>query len=47
VPLPELPVIVHEIRIRNQLLSLSPPLEDARATWIRLLFEWLGALHTQ
>ena len=42
-PLPELPVLVHEIRIRNQVLSLSPPLEEARATWIRNLFDWLGA----
>jgi hypothetical protein len=41
-PVPELPVQVHEIRIRNQVLSLFPPLEEGRATWIRSLFEWLG-----
>ena len=43
IPLPELPVHVHEIRIRNQVLSLSPPLEEGRAMWIRSLFDWLGA----
>jgi hypothetical protein len=28
--------IIHEIRIQNQVIFLDPPIEYARATWIRL-----------
>ncbi|KAH9927411.1 dynein heavy chain [Epithele typhae] len=31
--------IVHEIRIQNQVIFLDPPIEHARATWIRQLHE--------
>ena len=34
--------IVHEIRIQNQVIFLDPPIEHARAVWIRQLHEWLG-----
>ena len=36
--------IVHEIRIQNQVIFLDPPIEYARATWIKQLHDWLGAL---
>jgi hypothetical protein len=35
--------IVHEIRIQNQVIFLDPPIEYARATWIKQLHDWLGA----
>ncbi|PIL30793.1 hypothetical protein GSI_06961 [Ganoderma sinense ZZ0214-1] len=34
--------IVHEIRIQNQVIFLDPPIEHARAVWVRQLHEWLG-----
>jgi hypothetical protein len=34
--------IVHEIRIQNQVIFLDPPIEYARATWIKQLHDWLG-----
>jgi len=34
--------IVHEIRIQNQVIFLDPPIEYARAIWIRQLHDWLG-----
>ncbi|KJA29511.1 hypothetical protein HYPSUDRAFT_211354 [Hypholoma sublateritium FD-334 SS-4] len=34
--------IVHEIRIQSQVIFLDPPIEYARATWIRQLHDWLG-----
>ena len=36
--------IVHEIRIQNQVIFLDPPIEYARATWIKQLHDWLGEL---
>ncbi|KAF4584562.1 hypothetical protein EYR38_001791 [Pleurotus pulmonarius] len=36
--------IVHEIRIQNQVIFLDPPIEHARATWIKQLHEWLGVV---
>ncbi|KAF5351047.1 hypothetical protein D9756_008173 [Leucocoprinus leucothites] len=36
--------IVHEIRIQNQVIFLDPPIEYARATWIKQLHDWLGAV---
>jgi len=34
--------IVHEIRIQNQVIFLDPPIEYARATWVKQLHDWLG-----
>lgn len=34
--------LVHEIRIRNQVIYLDPPIELARANWYQQLHEWLG-----
>ena len=34
--------IVHEIRIQNQVIFLDPPIEYARATWIKQLHDWIG-----
>ncbi|KAG6864894.1 hypothetical protein C0991_006509 [Blastosporella zonata] len=34
--------IIHEIRIQNQVIFLDPPIEYARATWIKQLHDWLG-----
>ncbi|TFK68520.1 hypothetical protein BDN72DRAFT_677591 [Pluteus cervinus] len=36
--------IVHEIRIQNQVIFLDPPIEYARATWIKELHDWLGVV---
>ncbi|KAF8653334.1 hypothetical protein AX16_004034 [Volvariella volvacea WC 439] len=36
--------IVHEIRIQNQVIFLDPPIEYARATWIKQLHDWLGVV---
>ncbi|KAG1741853.1 dynein heavy chain, N-terminal region 1-domain-containing protein [Suillus paluster] len=36
--------IVHEIRIQNQVIFLDPPIEYARATWIKQLHDWLGII---
>ncbi|KAL0062365.1 dynein heavy chain [Marasmius tenuissimus] len=36
--------IVHEIRIQNQVIFLDPPIEHARATWIRQLHDWIGVV---
>jgi hypothetical protein len=38
--------IVHEIRIQNQVIFLDPPIEYARATWIKQLHDWLGKRHS-
>lgn len=34
--------LVHEIRIRNQVIYLDPPMEMARANWYKQLHRWLG-----
>ncbi|KAJ7070130.1 dynein heavy chain, N-terminal region 1-domain-containing protein [Mycena amicta] len=36
--------VVHEIRIQNQVIFLDPPIEHARANWIRQLHDWLGVV---
>ncbi|KAJ2928569.1 hypothetical protein H1R20_g8533, partial [Candolleomyces eurysporus] len=36
--------IVHEIRIQNQVIFLDPPIEYARANWIKELHDWLGVV---
>ncbi|KAF5382234.1 hypothetical protein D9757_008925 [Collybiopsis confluens] len=35
---------VHEIGIQNQVIFLDPPIEHARAAWIKQLHEWLGVV---
>lgn len=32
----------HEIRLRNQVMYLDPPVEQARVTWLTDLHDWLG-----
>ncbi|KAI7899864.1 dynein heavy chain [Cokeromyces recurvatus] len=39
---PALQVLVHEIRIRNQVMYLDPPIEHARRSWWFQLHEWLA-----
>jgi dynein heavy chain 1 len=39
--------LVHEIRIRNQVLYLEPPLESAKAIWVNALQELLGVICNQ
>ncbi|KAH8825148.1 dynein heavy chain, N-terminal region 1-domain-containing protein [Flagelloscypha sp. PMI_526] len=34
--------IVYEIRIQNQVIFLDPPIEHARANWVKQLHDWLG-----
>ncbi|KIY49803.1 hypothetical protein FISHEDRAFT_72429 [Fistulina hepatica ATCC 64428] len=36
--------IVHEVRIQNQVIFLDPPIEYARASWIKQLHDWLGVV---
>ncbi|RIA96574.1 dynein heavy chain [Glomus cerebriforme] len=39
---PSLSVSTHEIKIRNQVIYLDPPIEDARVNWYNQLHEWLA-----
>ncbi|KAJ2558174.1 dynein heavy chain [Coemansia sp. RSA 1933] len=39
--------LVHELRIKNQVMYLDPPLENARASWIQQLHAWLAAICQQ
>jgi len=39
---PALKILVHEIRIRNQIMYLDPPIEQARANWYHQLHDWLA-----
>ncbi|KAJ3049329.1 hypothetical protein HK097_009672, partial [Rhizophlyctis rosea] len=39
---PKLRVMVHEIKIRNQVMFLDPPIEEARMGWFEELHEWLA-----
>ncbi|CAB4481707.1 unnamed protein product [Rhizophagus irregularis] len=39
---PTLAVLTHEIKIRNQVIYLDPPIEDARAKWYNQFHEWLA-----
>jgi dynein heavy chain 1 len=32
---------VHEIRLKNQVMYLDPPIEEARSNWYEMLDEWL------
>jgi dynein heavy chain 1 len=41
---PTLPTSIHAILIRNQLMFLSPPLEQARVTWFTHFNNWLGVI---
>ncbi|KAF9922924.1 hypothetical protein FBU30_006961 [Linnemannia zychae] len=43
---PTLKVLVHEIRIRNQVMYLDPPVEQARVSWYNQLHEWLSVVCT-
>ncbi|KAJ2009178.1 dynein heavy chain [Coemansia thaxteri] len=44
---PQMRTLVHELRIRNQVMYLDPPLENARASWIQQLHSWLAAICQQ
>ncbi|KAJ2761490.1 dynein heavy chain, partial [Coemansia sp. BCRC 34490] len=44
---PKLRPLVHELRIKNQIMYLDPPLENARASWIQQLHAWLAAICQQ
>ncbi|KAJ2643448.1 dynein heavy chain, partial [Coemansia sp. RSA 1694] len=44
---PQIRTLVHELRIRNQVMYLDPPLENARASWIQQLHGWLAAICQQ
>ncbi|KAJ2904975.1 dynein heavy chain, partial [Coemansia aciculifera] len=44
---PQIRTLVHELRIRNQVMYLDPPLESARASWIQQLHAWLAAICQQ
>ncbi|KAJ3032718.1 hypothetical protein HDV00_007194 [Rhizophlyctis rosea] len=39
---PKLKTMVHEIRIKNQVMYLDPPIEEARMGFYSQLHEWLG-----
>ena len=43
-PKPTLQTSIHEILIRNQVMSLDPPLEHARVNWISQLHAWLSII---
>ncbi|KAI9501195.1 dynein heavy chain [Coemansia spiralis] len=44
---PQMRTLVHELRIKNQVMYLDPPLENARASWIQQLHSWLAAICQQ
>ncbi|PIA14754.1 hypothetical protein COEREDRAFT_46106 [Coemansia reversa NRRL 1564] len=44
---PQLRPVVHELRIKNQMMYVDPPLENARASWIQQLHTWLAAVCQQ
>ncbi|KAJ2355534.1 dynein heavy chain, partial [Coemansia sp. RSA 2618] len=44
---PQLRTLVHELRIKNQVMYLDPPLENARASWMQQLHAWLAAVCRQ
>ncbi|KAJ3176317.1 hypothetical protein HDU87_005359 [Geranomyces variabilis] len=39
---PQLDVMVHEIVLKNQVMYLSPPVEEARKNWYLQLHQWLA-----
>ncbi|KAI9851336.1 MAG: hypothetical protein M1838_003977 [Thelocarpon superellum] len=41
---PTLRRLVHEVAMRNQVIYLAPPLENARAQWVGQLHDWLGVV---
>ncbi|KAI7825176.1 dynein heavy chain [Gamsiella multidivaricata] len=43
---PALKVLVHEIRIKNQVMYLDPPVEQTRASWYSQLHDWLSVVCT-
>ncbi|KAG0078658.1 hypothetical protein BGZ90_004687, partial [Linnemannia elongata] len=43
---PTLKVLIHEIRIRNQVMYLDPPVEQARVSWYSQLHDWLSVVCT-
>ncbi|KAF9438119.1 hypothetical protein BGZ76_009650 [Entomortierella beljakovae] len=43
---PTVKVLVHEIRIKNQVMYLDPPVEHARASWYSQLHEWISVVCT-
>lgn len=45
--IPKLRTLVHELRIKNQVMFLEPPLENARASWVQQLHTWLAAVCQQ
>ncbi|KAJ2157684.1 dynein heavy chain [Coemansia sp. RSA 552] len=44
---PQLRTLVHELRIKNQVMHLDPPLENARASWVQQLHTWLAVVCQQ
>ncbi|KAJ2451292.1 dynein heavy chain [Coemansia sp. RSA 2336] len=44
---PQLRTLVYELRIKNQVMYLDPPLENARESWIQQLHTWLAAVCQQ
>ena len=45
--MPNLQFLVHEISMRNQAISLDPPAEFARTSWLSELQNWLGIICNQ
>ncbi|KAF9140779.1 hypothetical protein BGX30_005985 [Mortierella sp. GBA39] len=43
---PTLKVLIHEIRIKNQVMYLDPPVEQARVSWYSQLHDWLSVVCT-
>ncbi|KAI8818344.1 dynein heavy chain [Fimicolochytrium jonesii] len=39
---PNLETLVHEIILKDQVMSVSPPIEEARKNWIQQLHSWLA-----
>lgn len=41
---PEFPLLIHELKMKNQLMFLDPPIENARAEWYYQFQDWLSRI---
>ncbi len=43
---PEITPLVHEIKIKNQVMHLDPLIDEARVSWYHQLHRWMGVICT-
>ena len=42
--MPQFPLLIHEVSMRNSLIYLDPPLDFARSSWLGQLHQWIGVI---